>query len=159
MAAGSDKQETHLLLWRHAEAEPGVPDAARELTGKGRKQAREVGRWLRKRLPKRTRVLVSPAVRAQQTAEALGLSFTTLAEVGLGADSADVLAEAGWPDGGDTVLVVGHQPTLGLAAALALTGRPANWVVKKGAVWWLVHRVRGGREEAWLRAVIAADLA
>jgi phosphohistidine phosphatase len=54
--------------------------------------------------------------------------------------------------------VVGHQPTLGRAAALALTGRAADWPIKKGAVWWLTRRVRDGEAEVVLRAVIGPDL-
>ena len=43
-----------LIFWRHADAEdapPGGADAARALTGKGKKQARRMAAWLRKRLP------------------------------------------------------------------------------------------------------------
>ena len=38
-----------LILWRHAEAEDGVPDSARELTDKGLKQARVMAEWLKPR--------------------------------------------------------------------------------------------------------------
>ena len=33
-----------LILWRHADAEPGEPDDQRRLTAKGKKQARRAGR-------------------------------------------------------------------------------------------------------------------
>jgi phosphohistidine phosphatase len=56
------------------------------------------------------------------------------------------------------VLVVGHQPTLGQAAALALTGVASAWSVRKGAVWWLRRRVRDGEVEVVLRAVVGPDL-
>jgi phosphohistidine phosphatase len=69
-----------------------------------------------------------------------------------------VLAAAGWPGRSGTVLVVGHQPTLGQVAARLLTGKDAEWSVKKGGVWWFEHRTRGGRDEALLRAVIGPDL-
>jgi phosphohistidine phosphatase len=49
-----------LILWRHAEAEDGAPDLARELTAKGHKQAAEMARWLSHHLPKEVRTLVSP---------------------------------------------------------------------------------------------------
>ena len=62
-----------LILWRHAEAEDGSPDAKRKLTPRGRKQAKQVARWLKQRLPADARILVSPAIRAMQTAEALEL--------------------------------------------------------------------------------------
>jgi phosphohistidine phosphatase len=35
------------------------------------------------------------------------------------------------------VLVVGHQPTLGEAAALVMAGSPQRWSIRKGGVWWL----------------------
>ena len=64
-----------LILWRHAEALDGVPDMARKLTAKGEKQAREMAQWLRPRLPKRTRIIVSPAQRTLQTVKALSGRF------------------------------------------------------------------------------------
>ena len=57
--------------------------------------------------------------------------------------------------GSPPVLVIGHQPTLGQAAALALTGRVEDWTVQKGAIWWLTAR---DGNEAMVRAVIAPDL-
>lgn len=150
-----------LLLWRHAEAEDGFPDAGRKLTPRGIKQAKRVARWLRKRLPDDARILVSPTARTQQTARALDLPFETSDAVGTGASAADILAAAGWPDGDDypdcTVLVVGHQPTLGEVAALLLTGREADWTIKKGAVWWFGGRGRGSGWKAILKAVISAE--
>ena len=147
-----------LILWRHAEAEDGVPDADRALTKKGHKQAATVAAWLEDRLPKRSRVLVSPATRAQQTAVALRRPYTTTPEIGVGASAAEVLDAAGWPDAGDTVIVVGHQPTLGRVAALLLAGSEADWSIKKGALWWFTRRVRDGGGQVVLRAVIGPDL-
>jgi phosphohistidine phosphatase SixA len=34
-----------------------------------------------------------------------------------------------------TVIVVGHQPTLGQLATLLLAGVEADWTIKKGAIW------------------------
>jgi phosphohistidine phosphatase len=144
-----------LILWRHADAEDRVPDEARALTAKGEKQARRVAAWLKKRLPKGARVLASPAKRAQQTAGALTRRFETSREVGTAAGPQAILDAAGWPDGEATVVVVGHQPTLGQAAALAVTGKPGEWSLKKGALWWLESR---GRGEVVTRAVIAPDM-
>jgi phosphohistidine phosphatase len=151
--------EMDLILWRHAEAEDGAPDSPRALTARGRKQARTVARWLAKRLPDDTRILVSPAVRAQQTAEALERAFTTDEGIDVGTTASKMLAATGWPDGGGAVLVVGHQPILGRVAALVLTGTQADWSIKKGAVWWLKRRARDGDVDVVLRAVIGPDLA
>jgi phosphohistidine phosphatase len=145
-----------LILWRHADAADGVPDAERRLTGKGAKQAQQMAAWLRERLPKDAVVLASPARRAQETAQALTSRFEIRSELDTTATPQSVLKAAGWPRGDRTVLVVGHQPTLGETAALLLTGRAQSWSLKKGAIWWFAQR---GRDDApVLRAVIAPDL-
>src|SRR3954452_13252336 len=53
-----------LILWRHAEAEPGEPDLGRRLTPKGLKQAARMAEWLDARLPDTCKILSSPAERA-----------------------------------------------------------------------------------------------
>ena len=153
-----------LLLWRHAEAEQGSPDAKRKLTARGEKQAAQMGEWLRKNAPRKLRVLASPALRCQQTARALGVAFETDARLGTGGDVSGLLAAIGWPDGGDAqdgraILVVGHQPTLGRAAALLLSGEEAEWTIKKGALWWFSNRTRQGETQTVLRAAIPVELA
>ena len=147
-----------LILWRHAEAEEGGIDMARELTAKGRKQAVAVGGWLDARLPKETRVLVSPAARAQQTAAGLGRRFETVAAIEPGADAADVMHAAGWPETAGTVLVVGHQPTLGQVTAMLLFGEPRPFTLKKGGLVWLTNRTRRGDQRVVLRAAMTAEL-
>jgi phosphohistidine phosphatase len=147
-----------LILWRHAEAADGVPDMARQLTGKGRLQAEEAARWLRRRLPERTRILVSPAKRTLQTAAALTDDFEVMRELAPGALPAAVLAVADWPHRKGAVLIVGHQPTLGLTASMLIAGEPMPWSLTKGGVWWLSHRVRSEQPQVVLRAVISPDL-
>jgi len=156
MTAGAKAMD--IILWRHAEAADGAPEDERPLTPRGRKQAKAVARWLKQRLPAEARILASPAVRAVQTAEALGLPFEQLARLGTAASAAGLLGAAGWPHAGGAVVVVGHQPTLGRVAALLLTGEAADWSVRKGALWWFTRRPRNGAEETVLRAVMAPDL-
>ncbi len=151
-------QEMDLVLWRHAEAEDGLNDSARALTKRGRKQAAQMAKWLKARLPEGTSVVISPAKRTEQTAEPLGMPCRSSAKVGTSASPADVLDEVGWQHRSGTVVVVGHQPTLGRVAALLLSGTAADWTIKKGAVWWISCRRREGREEISLKAAIAPDL-
>lgn len=152
-----------LLLWRHAEAEDGSPDARRQLTARGQKQARQVAQWLHAHLPNELRIIVSPATRCQQTAEALGLPFETDPRLCIDGDAVNLLAAAGWPDGGSqkarAVLVIGHQPTLGQTAALLLSGSEAAWTIKKGALWWFSNRTRRGETQTVLKAMISPELA
>jgi phosphohistidine phosphatase len=147
-----------LILWRHAEAEDGIPDMTRQLTAKGAKQADRMAAFLRTRLPQDTRTLVSPAKRAQQTAQALTKNFTTEPAIAPGASPQAVLKAADWLKGEGCVLIVGHQPALGEVAALLMTGKPEYWSIKKGAVWWLSRREREGDSETTLRLIIAPDL-
>ena len=146
-----------LILWRHAEAEPGEPDLDRRLTAKGIKQAARVASWLERHLPDSCRVLVSPARRAQQTVLPLGRKFKTVDELAPGASAASVLAVANWHDSRETVLVVGHQPTLGEVAALLLAGEASAWPIRKGAVWWLSNRDRDSAAAVMLRVAIGPE--
>ena len=143
-----------LILWRHAEAEDGTPDEQRKLTGKGHKQAAKIADWLEEHLSKHASVLVSPAVRTQQTAKALTAKFSTTEDVGLNASPASILKAAGWPATGGTVIVVGHQPTLGMTAAKLLSGRDLEWSIRRGAIVWIVHK--DGHNS--LRAALSPDL-
>lgn len=151
-----------LILWRHAEAEDGgagTPDAKRRLTARGEKQAHDMAKWLKPRLPKKLKVLVSPAVRTQQTAHVLALPFEVEPKIGVGADAADLIAAADWPEHTGAVLLVGHQPALGRLAGLLLAGSEADWSVKKGSVWWFSKRSREGRDQTvLLRAVMNPEM-
>jgi phosphohistidine phosphatase len=148
-----------LILWRHAEAEDSAPDSERRLTEKGRKQAAKGAEWLADRLPDDARILASPAVRTQETAAALKRPFDTVVAIGPGNSWEAILRAAGWPDRGGTVVIVGHQPGLGEAAARLLAGQASAWNIKKGALWWFRHRGRSGAGETTLRAVVTPDLA
>lgn len=143
-----------LILWRHAEAAAGAPDVSRELTENGQAQASRIAGWIKPRLPEPLEILVSPARRAQQTAEKLGLPFVIDERVGAGVSAAGILAAVQWPRREAAVLVVGHQPTLGQVAALLLAGAEADWPITTGALWWFGAR-DGGKPA--LRAVISPE--
>ena len=146
-----------MILWRHAEAADGAPDHARKLTAKGVKQAEKIAAFLHQHLPDGTRILVSPAARTQQTAAALTNRFTLAPAIAPGASAQAVLQAAHWPDAGGTVLVVGHQPTLGEVAAQLLGCNDYALNIRKGALWWFSQREREGSAEVTLRLVIAPD--
>lgn len=151
-----------LILWRHADAEPGEPDLHRALTAKGEKQARRVAEWLHKRLPQTAKIYVSPARRAQQTAQALAEisphRLRTLDDLGPGATAAKVIAAADWPRSKAAIVIVGHQPTLGFVASELLTGTALDWSLKKGGLWWLSGSEHNDYGDTVLRAVINPDL-
>ena len=147
-----------LILWRHADAEDPGPqgDAARRLTRKGEKQAERMARWLRPQLEGTWRVVVSPAVRALETVAPLDMPFEVRESVSTAVGPESILKEAGWPSGGQ-VVVVGHQPTLGQVAAILLGGKTGEVSVRKGAILWFSTREREGRTETVLKAVLDPD--
>jgi phosphohistidine phosphatase len=146
-----------LIIWRHAQAEEGMPDHARALTAQGRKQAARMGSWLDRCLPSGCRILCSPTVRTVQTVEALGRKFKIVDEIDPQATPQAVLKAAGWPDARGPVLVVGHQPWCGQVASLLLTGSVQNWTVKKSNAWWIAQRDREGGNDVYLKAVLAPE--
>jgi phosphohistidine phosphatase len=147
-----------LVLWRHAEAEPGELDLRRALTPKGHKQARRMADWLSTQLPENCRILVSPALRTVQTVEPLGRKYKVQPELAPGRAADEVLRAANWPHAREPVLIVGHQPTLGQVAALLLAGQPQDWNIKKGNVWWIVQGAPFDPDSLYLKAVMGPDL-
>src|SRR5437660_10768977 len=123
-----------LILWRHADAEEGADDMARRLIRKGEKQTAAMAKWLRAHPPKDYTVVASPAVRAQETAAALGAKVITEKTLAPGASPAAIIKAAQKHKG--LVIVVGHQPDLGHAAAQLVALARADWSIRKGAIWW-----------------------
>ncbi len=151
-----------LILWRHAEAvESGehLADLERPLTSRGERQAARMAAWLNQQLPATTRVLVSPARRTQQTALALERKFRTVPALAPDASVQQLLTPRAGPTAKEPVLVIGHQPTLGMIASQLLTGNTQALAVKKGAVWWLRSREREGEGQVVLVAALAPEQA
>jgi len=155
-----------LILWRHADAGEPYEDAAhdleRKLTTRGRKQAQRVAGWLAARLPERYLLISSPAPRAVETAAFLRERVRVDERLAPGASGTALLAAVGWPAGLEGrarhIVLVGHQPALGEAAALALTGSARSWSLRKGALFWLAARPDDADRPVMLRAAMAPDL-
>lgn len=119
--------ERHVVLVRHAKSAwpHGVPDHERPLAGKGRRNAQATGKWFATEGPRPQLVLCSDATRARHTWEIVAASIKgdqpvvrVVPEL-YGADPQDVLDLLHLvPDGVLSVVVVGHQPTLGDTAVL-----------------------------------------
>ncbi len=157
-----------LILWRHAQAhehalgEAGAQgdddDMERRLTPKGEKQAVRMARWLDGLLPQGTRIIVSPAKRAEQTAEALGRKYRVDDRIRPGAPADALLDASRWPEAKTPVLLVGHQPALGEVVARLLDMSPGECSIRKGGVWWLSYRERDGDAAVVVRCVMTPDI-
>lgn len=117
-----------MILWllRHGEAQPHArSDAQRALTEQGRAEVRQSAERLRGRSLQR--ILVSPYLRAQQTAElvrdtlGLDLPLTTLDWL-TPDDSPREVANRLDQYPADELLVVSHNPLLGALAGLLVHG-------------------------------------
>lgn len=155
MAAQSDSYTAsayptfdHIIIWRHAEAEPadfelGEQDNARQLTPKGQQQAKRMARWLKVHLPKHTVLVSSPALRAVQTADALNYKMQLDSALLPNASLAEVLNALAQYQQHKSIVVVGHQPWLGQLTAYLFAQAVSDSAdiqpvsIKKGAVWWL----------------------
>jgi phosphohistidine phosphatase len=110
-----------LLLLRHAKAErslPGEPDAGRGLIERGRKDAAKIGAYMARHGLTPDRVLVSPALRAQETWKQAAATWPKAPT----SSNADRLYDApsqaifavikDAPAAAHNLLVVGHNPGL-----------------------------------------------
>lgn len=120
----SDSYRT-LLLLRHAKSDypDGVVDHERPLAPRGIREAGLAGDWLRAHAPAIDAVLCSTATRTRQTLERTRIDApVTFADRLYDATPGTVIEEInGVGPGVETLLVVGHEPTmsnlaLGLAA-------------------------------------------
>ena len=149
-----------LILWRHAEAfdlQEGEHDLSRRLTPKGEKHAERMARWLDQQLPEGTRILCSPAVRTEQTVQALKRKYKVRDALAPGATVQDVLESAGWPQARNPVLLVGHQPTLGAVVSHLFGMGSEPMAIRKGAVWWLRSRQREGQNQTLILSVMSPE--
>lgn len=160
----------NLYLMRHAHAvEPDEwngPDSERPLIEKGRRAAEAAAAGLARRTPPISQIITSPYARAADTAAIvatrLGVAVTPSDALAPHFDLARLtamLAEAGWAS---DLLLVGHQPSLGLVLG-ALLGRPDRPVALKKAAVALVTlpdapvagasppRLEGAGALRWLR--------
>lgn len=111
--------ERRLVVMRHAKAEAtGISDHARELTGRGGRDAAEAGRWARATGALPDHAFVSSAARTRATwtafCEGADLELEPELEPGLysaGVDSALELLRTA-PADARTVILVGHNPTM-----------------------------------------------
>ncbi len=149
-----------LILWRHAQAEDGSPDDARKLTTRGLRDAALVGGWLSLRLAAQpVTVLASPTRRTRQTAEALELPIEVHPAIGPDATADEVIRATGWPAGREgVVVVVGHQPWIGQAAAQLVLGRAEYWPMAKGAFWWFAWGKDDGPAGVRVKAALTPEL-
>jgi len=149
-----------LIIWRHAEAEvesDSGRDHDRALTKRGLKDAAKMAKWLYKHLPESTEILCSPARRCLQTVQALQdlnhLEVNITDCLNIKSNVERILQAVANQDNTQTILLVGHQPNLGLLISSLLGLHESACVVKKGAVWWLTQRQVNGLAHYYIDAV------
>jgi phosphohistidine phosphatase len=107
-----------LVIVRHAKAADGDPDRQRPLAPAGWTAAGEIGRWLADESIAPDRVVVSPARRAEQTWDAAAARLSgppePVPDDRIYANTVDDLLDVvrDTPDDVDTLVVVGHNPSV-----------------------------------------------
>ncbi|MFA7350348.1 MAG: histidine phosphatase family protein [Methylotenera sp.] len=153
----------NLILWRHADAEvesASGKDCDRALTKKGRKDAIKIAKWLNQHLPANTEIICSPARRCLETAAALhdlnGVKIKEAEFLSVDSSVERIAKEVINADSSKTMLIIGHQPTLGMLIAKLLGLNERTCVVKKGAAWWLRQRYVDDAEKTTLQTYLFA---
>ncbi len=128
-----------LYLMRHGQAFDAAQDPERRLTPEGAARIERMGRALAGLGLEFDLVVSSTKARARQTAElaaggSAGVEFVETELLKPNAPPERTLAFLTGRTGPKSVLAVGHLPSLGLVAALALGGRPDCVQFEAGAV-------------------------
>ncbi len=139
-----------IILIRHGEAveaAPGLGDAGRWLTAKGRRVTRKVGKWLDKRRSRRpVQIWTSSLVRAVQSAEIIarevGMKDEVIAQAELhpGADPNALMRLVTAYDGSGPLALVGHEPSLSLFARHLLGNEAAVPGLKKSGICCITYK-------------------
>ncbi len=118
--------------------------------------------WLDATLPDNCKILVSPALRTQETIAplaALNRKFKLMPELAPDSNAASILQAANWPNASTSVLIVGHQPTLGEVASHLITPHQPHCAIRKGNVWWITQKDRDGEGlSTYLKCIMTPDL-
>jgi phosphohistidine phosphatase len=141
-----------LYVLRHAIAEErgtgGYADEDRPLTPEGARKMRRAARGMREMGLEFDRILSSPYLRARQTADIVAPLFSRKVEIWEALKSETrpqqtVAALARVPE--ERVLIVGHQPHLGLLVSLLTAGSEIQINLKKGGLCMLrMDAIRSG---------------
>ena len=106
--------DSHLILWRHAEARIGLRDYERKLTKKGRSDGKKIAELLKKNY-QNLNLLCSPARRTTQTSELLvdilpEIERNYIKELYLASsiEMVDIILE--YSIGKKNIICIGHNP-------------------------------------------------
>ena len=88
--------------------------------------------------------------------------FKTVDDLAPGGSAQALLDAARWPDAREPVLVVGHQPALGMTAGILMSegtgGQLRPWTIRKGGVIWLRGRERDGTLQVVLHVALTPEM-
>lgn len=122
-----------LILTRHAKSDwgtPGQPDFDRPLNDRGRRSARALGEWLAANGPRPAEVVLSGAARTVETwagmAEAFDPAPPARTDRRLYEAPAERILEVLREANASPVLLIGHNPGIGVFARRLAIAPPAN---------------------------------
>ena len=152
-----------IYFLRHGEAEeksPGTEDKDIPLTSKGAAAISDMSRFLKKKLKAFDLVLTSPLLRARQTADIVSSILDCKGRIKesdnllVGSTPLEFLDELKGYKGIKHLLVVGHQPHLGVCVAyLTETSEEETGIKKGGSALVSIDSLKKGKGRlVWLKA-------
>lgn len=118
-----------LILLRHAKSDwddPLQDDHDRPLNRRGRETAPKIGTWLRDNGHAPDLILCSSAARTRETVERLGLTAPVIHDRRLYHAGPDLILSCTQGQPAPTLMIVGHNPGMAEAAAMACLTRPTH---------------------------------
>lgn len=146
----------HLILLRHADAVDGPDDLKRELSKKGRQQAKLMAKWLKPRLDFDYEVWVSQAVRSVETAGYITGKPIIKKEINPSCTSSDVVRQIDATLYEKNLVICGHQPWISRVGLYYLEANKINMHInfKKAGLLWIEVTREGNYLERQLRTFI-----
>jgi len=133
-----------LFVLRHGKAEQSSEDAedsTRALTARGRKEIRDIARWMRKEKFQFDTIASSPLIRASETAGIVARvldqkdRLVVWDELAPGGDPDTVCYHATQSSNNESVLIVGHEPELSaLVGRIISGGATVSVILSKGSL-------------------------
>jgi phosphohistidine phosphatase len=151
-----------LIVWRHAhalDAEIGQDDMERELSDKGRQQAKKMAHWLEQKLAPDCLIFVSPSVRTLATIAPLQRPYTVTSELAPDSSVDRILKLIDWPNYSGQIMIVGHQPSLGDLVSQLMFNSVSKYAIRKACLNWIAQKNDAQDQiKTYIKAVMSPEL-
>lgn len=155
-------KSAELIVWRHAhalDAVLGQDDMERELSDKGRQQAKKMSHWLEQKLAPDCQIFVSPSVRTLATIAPLQRPYTVSSELAPDSSVERILKLIDWPNYSGQIMIIGHQPSLGDLVSQLMFNSVSKYAIRKACLNWIAQKSDAQDQmKTYIKAVMSPEL-